>query len=291
MVKCKICEKNDDYYSTGYCKYCYDVKFYLKDSFKEYLKGASAQNKLVSALGNFSWIYAGYPRFWGFYNGIINVIYYFLPDPTKVYISEANLEYFEFTDVDTADILLVLYEAKVLKEPTAKTPPSSFEKGELTDMVVRRVSRELDPTIPANRRRRKRSMQEMFGIVSMVLTYVLMKKKLTNPKGKVLPRKSLSLFLLLTHHILNNYTVGTDIPETFSMNLLNEQHSLMKLPKRTQMKFMFEMLGLSYVSPGKTNVISNVDMGSQTLYLNEEVRELLEYWRERRRDRFRTRHR
>ena len=292
MVKCTICGKFNEYHN-GYCKLCYDVKFYLKDTFKEYLKGAVADDKLVSALGNFSWIYAGYPRLWGFYNGIINIIFYFLTNPADIFITERDLDYFEFTEIDPQDILIVLYESKILKAPTTTSPPGRYEKGELTEMLVRKIRPELflDPRDKTNRRRRKRSMQEMFGIVSIVLTYVLLKKKLKNPKGKILPRKAMSLFLTLAQIILSNYSSGSKIPNSFSRNLLDEQHSNMKLTRNTQIKFMMELLGLSYVSPGKTNVIANVDAATKTFYLNDEVKDLLEYWRERRRDRLRTRRR
>ena len=291
LTKCKICQKYNTY-DQGLCKYCYDVRFYLKEIIDDYFKGPYSDDDIVNALGNFSWIYAGYPRFWGYYNAIINTIYHFIMNIDKDYITENDLKYFEFTKVDKRDILIILFESKTLETPKPGLTNTIFKAGKLTQILVKKIRNELitDKHDESNRKRFKKAATEMFGIVSIILTYILMEKKFEDPKNQWLPRKALSVFLTLVHIILKHYN-DPEIPKEFSRDLLDEQHSVLKLTKDGRLRIMLEMLGLTYITPGKTNIISNVDKDQKSLMLNDEMVLLLERLRERRRARIRTRNR
>lgn len=245
--------------------------------------GATAEPVVINALREFTWLYAGYPRLWGYYNSIINTIYIFITKD-KDYITEVDLDYFDFTTIDRDEVLDILYETKALKKPDSSSP-STFKIGDLTKLIVPKIKDE----ITSDTGKFKETAEEMFGITSIMLTYILIKKKLENPENNILPRKAISLFLTFNQIILDNFAETADIPEEFNINLLAEQQKIIKVSKNTQFKFILEMLGLTYITPGIPNVISNVDSSHKTLKFKKTIVNLLDYERERLRDRERSR--
>lgn len=285
LVYCKLCQRFQEYYD-GLCEQCYDVLFYLKDIIEDYLKGGAADPVIINALREFTWLYAGFPRLWGYYNSIINTIYFFIINSSRDYITEVDLNYFDFTSLDKNDVLKILFESKALKEPS-KSSPGTYEIGELTEILSTKIREELREDTG----RFKDTAEEMFGIVSIMLTYILIQRKLNKPDEEILPRKAISLFLTFAQVILNNINEEDDIPEEIQIDLLLEKQKMIKVSKNTQFKFLLEMMGLTYISPGIPNVIYGVDDSHKTLKLKGSIINLLENLRERRRERERVRER
>jgi len=282
---CRICQSNPEF-ENGFCTYCNDVVFYLDDVINEFFKGTNSDQRIINALREFSWIYAGYPFLWGFYNSIINTIYYFIMNPEKTYITEGDLDYFDFTSLDRNDVLDVLFESQALKRPSSSSP-GRFDMGNLSKILTIRIRDELSE----DAERFKAAAEEMFGITSIILTNILIKKKLNNPEKRILPRKAISLFLTFAHIIKDNIESGKDIPSEFHKSLLDEQQKLICVSKNTQLKFMLELLGLTYISPGIPNIVSSVEHSRGTLKFKNNTINLLEYMRERLRERERERER
>lgn len=277
MTKCSLCEKFS-VYEENLCEKCLYTVFYMKDTIENYLMGASAEPEVVNALREFTWLYAGYPRLWGYYNSIINTIYIFITKG-KDYITEVDLDYFDFTTLDKDEVLDILFETKALKKPDPKSP-GSFKMGELTELIVPKINDELT----SDTGKFKETVEEMFGITSIMLTYILIKKKLEDPENTILPRKAISLFLTFNQIILNNYAETDDIPEEFNLDILTDQQKIINVSKSTQFKFILEMLGLTYITPGIPNIISSVDSAHKTMKLKKTIVNFLEYQRERLRD-------
>jgi len=284
MSKCKLCEKVPEY-EEGLCENCSNTVFYLKDIIENYLMGAAAEPRVINALREFTWLYAGYPRLWGYYNSIINTVYIFITK-SKDYITEVDLDYFDFTSLDKDEVLDILYETKALKKPDPSSP-GLFKIGDLTNLVTKKIKDELTNDTG----KFKETAEEMFGIVSIMLTYILIKKKLKDPESTILPRKAISLFLTFNQIILENFGETDDIPQDVSIDLFTEQQKLINVSKSTQFKILLEMLGLTYISPGIPNIISNVDSSYKTLKFKDTIRNFLEYERERLRERERIRKR
>jgi len=282
---CKLCQRFQEYYD-GLCEQCYDVLFYLKDIIEDYLKGGATDPVIINALREFTWLYAGFPRLWGYYNSIINTIYFFIINSDRDYITEVDLNYFDFTSLDKNDVLKILFESKALKEPS-KSSPETYEIGELTEILSTKIGEELREDTG----RFKDTAEEMFGIVSIMLTYILIQRKLNKPDEEILPRKAISLFLTFAQVILNNIKEEDDIPKEIQIDLLLEKQKMIKVSKNTQFKFLLEMMGLTYISPGIPNVIYSVDDSHKTLKLKGSIINLLENLRERRRERERVRER
>ena len=285
MVYCKLCQKIPEY-RDGLCELCYDVIFYLKDIIEDYLKGAAADPVILNALREFTWLYAGFPKLWGYYNSIINTVYYFIINSDKDYITEVDLNYFDFTSLDKNIVLNILFESKALKKPSPSSP-GTYEIGDLTSILSTRIRLELT----SETGKFKETAEEMFGITSIMLTYILIKQKFENPNDQIMPRKAISLFLTFAQVILNNIKEKDDIPKEIQIDLLIEKQKMIKVSKNTQFKFLLEMMGLTYISPGIPNVIYGVDDSHKTLKLKGSVINLLENLRERRRERERIRER
>lgn len=292
MKKCKICEKNE-VKVDDLCELCDDTLFCMDEITTNYLLGSIVDPAVVGALANFSWIYAGYPRLWGFYNNIINTIYKFIMYPSKKFVSVRELSIDEYTSIDIDIILDVLVESKILEPlPTDKTS-TMFQPGELARISIKRIRDELitDKTNKTNRKRFKSAAQEMFGITAVMLTKILLEKKLKDPVNQWMPRKSISVFLTLSKIIRLNFTEGVKIKKQFPKDLMDEMQALIKVSKDGRIRILLEMLGLSYITPGKTNIISNISKAEKDLLLNNEMLNLLEYLRERIRERDRERER
>ena len=285
MGYCKLCQKfpEDD---DGLCEQCFDVLFYLKDIIEDYLKGEAADPVIINALREFTWLYAGFPILWGYYNSIINTVYFFILNRERDYITEVDLNYFDFTSLDKKDVLKILFESKALKEPSTSSP-GTYEIGELAKILSTKIRDELEDDTG----RFKETAEELFGITSIILTYILIKRKFDNPTEDILPRKAISLFLTFSHIILNNFEETDNIPEEIKIDLLQNKQKIINVSKNTQFKFLLEMMGLTYISPGIPNVIYGVDSAHKTLKFKNTIINLLENLRERRRERERVRER
>jgi len=204
----------------------------------------------------------------------------------KTYITEGDLDYFDFTSLDRNDVLDVLFESQALERPSSSSP-GRFDMGKLSKILTIRIRDELSE----DAERFKAAAEEMFGITSIILTNILIKKKLDDPEKRILPRKAISLFLTFAHIIKDNIEPGKDIPSEFHRSLLEEQQKIICVSKNTQLKFMIELLGLTYISPGIPNIVSSVDNSRGTLKFKNNTINLLEYMRERLRERERERER
>ncbi len=159
--------------------------------------------------------------------------------------------------------------------------------GELSRILSRKIRDELT----ADTGHFKEKSEELFGITSIILTHILIKRKLKNADETILPRKAFSLFLTFTHIILDNYDPSVNISEEVDRDLFEKQQKIIKVSKNTQLKFLLEMLGLSYISPGIPNIIDGFGDSDKVLKLKKTMINFLELLRERRRERVRTRSR
>ena len=113
MSKCKICN-SDPTLSNGLCERCNDALFYLDEIESEYFKGAAGDPIIKNALREFSWLYAGFPRLWGFYNSIVSVIFFFITNLSKNKITKTDLKDFNFTTLPVSVIEDILIKTRAI---------------------------------------------------------------------------------------------------------------------------------------------------------------------------------
>ncbi len=165
--------------------------------------------------------------------------------------------------------------------------PGAYGIGDLSRILSRRIS----AGFREGAEERKDAAEEMFGFTSIILTYLLIKRKFNNPDEKILPRKAISIFITFAYLILENYNDTDDIPSILNRDTLEQQQKKLKVGRSTQLKSLYEMLGLSYISPGITNIIDGFGESNMDLRLKPTIINLLENLRERRRERERIRSR
>ena len=98
--------------------------------------------------------------------------------------------------MDKNDVLKILFESKALKEPSTSSP-GTYEIGELAKILSTKIRDELEDDTG----RFKETAEELFGITSIILTYILIKRKFDNPTEEILPRKAISLFLTFSQNL------------------------------------------------------------------------------------------
>ena len=184
------------------------------------------------------------------------------------------------------DLLEILYDARIIKNPSPLSP-GSYEIGALSKIL----SNSIREGFQEGAEKRKDAAEEMFGFTSIILTFLLIKRKFNYPDEKILPRKAISIFTTFAFLILNNYNAIDEIPSILNRDTLEQQQKNLKVGSSTQLKSLYEMLGLSYISPGITNIIDGFGESNMELRLKPTIINLLENLRERRRERERIRSR
>lgn len=279
-MKCILCKKNP-IYANDLCAACYDAIFYLEDIIDNYFAGV--HKTIADILKEFTFIYASYLQLTGYYTTTIQVMLHFITNLTRTTITNAQLNNFNFTKLSTDDLIDVLVRAKLLIINPAT--PGIYTRGDL----AQNLATQLRDALERNPNEIKEPAEQFFGIISLILTNALIKRKIADPTQVILPRKAISLFLLFANIIIQSENNGTPIPNTIDISFIKEQCKIIGLTDDTINNLFYELMGFSIRSPGKTNIIKQVDLSDEKVILKDNVVKFLERERDRRRDRIRVR--
>lgn len=282
-MPCILCDKSPLLGTSNLCEPCYDAVFYIEDIIEDYFLGAGPHPLIAPVLKEFSFIYASYLQLSGYYNTTIQIMLHFVGDLTRDHITNADLNDFNFTKTPSDDIIDVLVQGELITRNPAD--PNRYER----TPQAQNLAAQLRDALTINPNEIKEPAERFFGMISLILTNALIHRKMIDPTQGILPRKAISLFLLFASIINESERTGSPIPDQIELSLVKEQHNRIKLAEGTQNNFFLELLGFSIRSPGKTNIISRVDLSSEILYLKDTVINALTRLRDRKRNRIRIR--
>lgn len=281
MPLCMICDSAPAR-ARQLCDGCQDTIFFLETIRDDYLSGVNASQAVTGALGEFSWVYQAYPTVWGYYNSMVQAIFQFILEESTE-ISEAAMDFFDFTRLNRDDIIELMEEAGIIV--VRRGSPGVFDIGPVARFLVPRI---IDDIKNGSGPLREHLIQ-LFGITSIVLSLVLLKRKVNGREHAPVPKKFLSLFLSFVEIINDNMSGPDSIPSIITTEKFQSIQRKLNLPRSTQKRFLFEMFGLTFHTPGRPNIIARMDPATNELVLKPEVINLLEFLRERKRDRERER--
>ncbi len=310
--RCEFCNKKITT-TTGktlsLCEDCENAEIFLRDIVKNYLS-ETPEPEFVNALKEFCWIYCAYHILGGFYNTLVQIMYYFYTNSKETEITKTQIDELNFTSIEINDIVKVAKKAKIIEEIKSgkESDPEKFKSGLLTERIRTQVFG--DPSIIIGSATSKAIVQQAFGALSLIITLAFVdswreKKKedslalITSKEGEeraslkkkvlgdIFPRKSIALFFFLGKIISTN--LEKPIPREFSLDQLYTACNEIKVDKITQSHILFQFLGFMPQNPGQTNFIEHYDRTERKLRFTPEMENLMIRLRERNRLRIRTR--
>lgn len=248
------------------CNCCELAIFQIAEILNSYRSGEQFPQWISEAVREFDFLYKRDPRTRAFFNIAIEIMEMaILDNKTSFYWSEL-LEPL-YTTVPPSDIIRILEKAWVIEKSG-----EMFQAGDITRRL--RGYRLLD--YPFNSEEMQFAIQEMHGVLATAITYALITDvKITR---KYIPRGALSIFSLLSAHILRNIE-EEKIPDKIPPYTQNE--GLRIIRQRQQRHAKYYMCGFH---DGSTRILQDVDKDGNII-----LKPSMLAYVERMRDRYRMR--
>lgn len=268
-MRCQICKRRDAGVEK-ICNYCELAIFQIAEILNSYRGGEQFPQWITEAVREFDFLYKRDPRTRAFFNIAIEIVELAILDNKTSFYWDELLEPL-YTTIPESDIIRVLEKAWVIK-----TKGEMLQVGEITRRL--RGYRLLD--YPFNSEEMKSAIREMHGVIATAITYALITDvKLTR---KYIPRGALSIFSLLSAHILAHLNEDK-IPE--KIPLYTQSEGLRIIRPRQQRHAKYYMCGFH---DGSTRILQDVD-GDGNLILKPSMTTYVERIRDRYRIRIRGR--